>query len=284
LFYYSRRNISYEENLNEKRIIRTRPRFILTRAYLRKLSFTSPKEIPQITPMIPLQTKISKMETLSHIDLLTISETESNLPSSSTTTLNKQRLKRSRFDFKKTLQRSKSMCITQFNSWLQRRRQQQQHLSVPRRKSAIDSKSNKGSRSPPSTPKLLGSPRLARFHHRIFKQHPSPTSPVAPTEFPSLLSPSPPPPPPPTTTTITLDDSDKHFKMQESPVRIYLPARTSPITRHVRITDNEIKTPPMSKITSPIINRRNISSSITLATAKERRESYAALTNILNDQ
>jgi hypothetical protein len=230
--------------------------------------------------MIPLQTTISKIETSSHIDLLTISETESNIPSSSSTTLNKQRLKRSRFDFKKTLQRSKSMCMTQFNSWLQRRRQQQQqNLTVPRRKSAIDSKSNKGQRSPPSTPKLLGSPRLARLHHRIFKQHPSPTSPVPLTEFSSLISPSSPP------LITTLDDSDQYFKIQESPVRIYLPARTSPITRHVRITtDNEIKTLPMSKITSPIINRRNISSSIKITTVKERRESYAALTNILNDQ
>jgi len=275
IIVYYRTNNSYEK--------RSRTRIILTRACLRKLSLITPTELPQLP--LPLQTSVSRFDRSSHIDLLSTptSEHEPSLPSSSTT-LNK-RSKRSRFDFKKTLQRSKSMCMTQFNSWLQRRRQQQQHLSVPRRKSAMDSKSNKGSRSPPSTPKLLGSPRLARFHHRIFKQHPSPTSPVAPTEFPSLLSPSPPPPPPTTTTTITLDDSDKHFKMQESPVRIYLPARTSPITRHVRITtDNQIKTLPMSKITSPIINRRNISSSINIKTVKERRESYAALTNILNDQ
>jgi hypothetical protein len=230
-------------------------------------------------PMIPLQTKISKFETSSHIDLLTISETESNLPSSSTT-LNK-RLKRSRFDLKKTLQRSKSMCMTQFHSWLQRRRQQY-HLSVPRRKSAVDSKPNKELRSSPcSTPKLLGSPRLARLHQRIFKHHPSPTSPLPPTEFPFLPPPPPPSQPPPPQ---TLDDSDQYFRKQESPVRIYLPACTSPTTRHVRIINNEIKTPPMSKIPSPIITRRNFSSSIKMTTAKERRESYAALTNILNNQ
>lgn len=265
-----RTNISYEENFNEKRLISIRPRIILARAYLRKLIFKSPSEIPQLNPMIPLQTIIPKFETTSHIDLLTISETESTVPSSSSTTLNR-RLKRSRFDFKKTLQRSKSMCMTQFNSWLQRRRQ---HLSVPRRKSAIEPKTNKESKlSPCSTPTLLGSPRLARLHKRIFKPHPSPVSPPAaalPIEISSLSEP--------------LDDSDEYFRRQECPVRIYLPARTSPITRHVRITDTEIKTPPMSKLTSPIITRRNLSSSIKPTTARERRESYALLTNILNNQ
>ncbi|CAF4538777.1 unnamed protein product, partial [Rotaria magnacalcarata] len=63
------------------------------------------------------------------------------------------------------------MCITQFNTWLQRRRQhqqqQQQQVSPkPRRKSAVDSKPTKEILSTPSTPKLLGSPRLARFHQR----------------------------------------------------------------------------------------------------------------------
>jgi hypothetical protein len=44
------------------------------------------------------------------------------------------------------------------------------------------------------------------------------------------------------------------------------------------ITDNNIKTPPMSKIASPIITRRNLTSSITTTTttARERRESFAA--------
>jgi hypothetical protein len=222
--------------------------------------------------MIPLQTTISKLETSSHIDLLTTSELELNPPSSSSSlTLNKS-LKRSRFDLKGTLQRSKSMYMTQFNSWLQRRRQQ--NRSLIRRKSTVDSKPTRELISAPcSTPTLLGSPRLARLHQRIFKQHPSSPSLVPVTELPLLL-PTPP----------FLDDSDQHFKTQESSVRIYLPAQTSSITRHVRMNNNEIKTPPMSKITSPIINRRNSTSSIKITTAKERRESYAALTNILNNQ
>ena len=221
--------------------------------------------------MIPLQSRISKSDKSSHIDLLLTptSEPETSLPSS-ITTLNK-RSKRSRFDFKKTLQRSKSMCVTQFNSWLQRRRQPP---SQPRRKSAIDPKTNKEIISSPcSTPKLLGSPRLARLHQRIFKQPPSPVEPSPPTELP-LLSSSP-----------FSDDSDQHFQKQEPLVRIYLPARTSPTTRHVRITDINIttttntKSPPMSKIASPIIRRRNLSTSI--KTTEERRESY---TNIVDDK
>ncbi len=273
--FYFRTDILSEE----KRSIRPRTKIILTRACLRKFSFTSVNEIP-----LPLQTTIPKLETSSYIDLLSTpitNEQEASLPSSlSSTTLNK-RSKRSRFDFKKTLQRSKSMCMTQFNSWLQRRRQQQ-HLSVPRRKSAIDSKTNKDlkSSSPCSTPKLLGSPRLARIHQRIFKQHPFPISsssshielpPEPVVELPLSSSP-------------LLDDSDEQFQKSEDPVRIYLPARTTPKIRHVRmtdvnmITDNNIKTPPMSKIASPIITRRNLTSSITTTTttARERRESFAA--------
>jgi hypothetical protein len=225
--------------------------------------------------MIPLRTTISRFERSSHIDLLPTptSEHELSLPSSSTT-LNK-RSKRSRFDLKKTLQRSKSMCMTQFNSWLQRRRQQQ-HLSVPRRKSAVDSKTNKDIKpSPCSSPKLLGSPRLGRLHQKIFKQHPSlPPLEISSTsliELPLLPSPF-------------SDDSDQYFHRQEPAVRIYLPARTSPTTRHVRITDNNnIKTPPMSKITSPVLNRRNLSSSMKIPTVKERRESYTTLSHSLNE-
>jgi hypothetical protein len=205
--------------------------------------------------MIPIQTITSNLENSSHIDLITTNEMETNLPS---TTVHK-RFKRSRFDLKKTLQRSKSMCMTQFHSWLQRRRRQQNL----RRKSTVESKSS-------PTPKLFGSPRLVRLHQRLFKQHPSsPTTTLI--EQPSSLS-------------SQLDDSDQNFKNQESPVRIYLPARTSPIIRHVRIIDNVNKSPCLSKITSPIVNRRNFSSTIKIATTRERRESYATLSNILNDQ
>jgi hypothetical protein len=229
--------------------------------------------------MVPTQTMTSNLESSSHIDLLTSNEIETNLPPRTTT--GSKRFKRSRFDFKKTLQRSKSMCMTPFHSWFQRRRQQQQqqqqqqNLLVARRKSAVESKSS-------STPKLLGSPRLARLHHRLFKQHPSSASTPLIEEQPS--SKLPPPPPPPPSLSSQVDDSDEHFKKQESPVRIYLPAHTSPTTRHVRIIDNDIKTPSITKITSPIVNRKNFPSTIKIATARERRESYATLSNTLSNQ
>ena len=253
-----------------------RTRIILTRGHLRKLSLVYPSEIPANNPMIPIQTLTSNLESSSHIDLLTSNEDEINLPPlPPTTTGGSKRFKRSRFDFKKTLQRSKSMCMTPFHSWFQRRRQQQQQqqdVLVARRKSAVESKSSPTSR-------LLGSPRLARLHQRIFKQHPSSASTPLIEEQPSSSK-----LPPPTSLSSKVDDSDEHFKKQESPVRIYLPARTSPTTRHVRIIDNEVKTPSLTKITSPIVNRKNFPPTIKIATAKERRESYAALSNTLSNQ
>lgn len=266
----------YEENSNSKQSLRLGPKNLHT------ISSLSPKELIFPTPLTSRQTLASKLEAKSHSDLLNISESESILPatSASVTVLNK-RFRRSRFDLKKTLRRSKSMCMTHFQSWLQRRRQhQQQHqqLDVLRRKSAVESKEHLP--SPSATPKFLGSPRLARIHQRIFKHHPSspalpPPAPlVTVTDFPVLSSPCRLPP--------TSDDSDRSFKKQESPVRIYLPARPSSLTRHVRISNNQIAIsppPPMSTITSPIINRRNLST-----TAQERRESFVALSTLINNQ
>ncbi|CAF4873282.1 unnamed protein product, partial [Rotaria sp. Silwood1] len=77
----------------------------------------------------------------------------------------------------------------------------------------------------------------------------------------SSSSPSPPLP------TQIFDDSDEQFQQKEPQVRIYLPARTSSIIRHVRITDenliadNNINIPPLLKISSPILNRRKLLSS-----------------------
>ncbi|CAF3176811.1 unnamed protein product, partial [Rotaria sp. Silwood2] len=271
-------NISHEENLNDKRSNQQQTKTALNRVYLRKLSLISSSEIlPTNTSntIIPLETTITKLESSSpvdHISTPTNSEPEQpSLPSSSTA-LNK-RLKRSRFDFKKTLQRSKSICMTQFNSWLQRHRQQ--HSSLPRRKSAADSKTNTKEliSSACSTPKLLGSPRLARIHHRIFKQNLSSSLPLSSShsgspqlmELPSSSSTL---PLPPSSLSQVFDDSDEHFQKQEPQVRIYLPARTSSIRRHVRITDNNIMTdnnfkpPPMLKVSSPMFNRRNLLSTM----------------------
>ena len=264
--------LRFAENSNTKRsTIRSRPRILLTRAHLQKLSLTLPKEFSSPIPQTPCQILTPISETSSHIDLLNSNENDSNiLTSSSASTLNKH-LKRSRFDFKKTLQRSKSMYMTQFQSWFQRRRQQQQQQQQPpRRKSAIE-------------PKLLGSPRLARLHQRIFKAHQTLSPPPPP--LPLLL-----PPPAPLTDSHLLssstvlselsDDSDRSFQKQESPVRIYLPAKLSSVTRHVQIAHNTEtpSLPSMPKITSPIINRRNLSS-----TGQERRESFVILSSINNN-
>ncbi|CAF3547833.1 unnamed protein product [Rotaria sp. Silwood1] len=267
-------NISHEENINNKRLNQQQIKIPLNRVCLRKLSLISPNEISQTitsNSMIPLQTTITKLESSIHIDhLSTPTNSEPDPPSlpSSSIALNK-RSKRSRFDLKKTLQRSKSICMTQFNSWLQRHRQQ--HSSLPRRKSAIDSKTSKEIISSTcSTPKLFGSPRLARIHNRIFKQNPSSSLPLPSSYQQSLQltelqssssSPSPPLP------TQIFDDSDEQFQQKEPQVRIYLPARTSSIIRHVRITDenliadNNINIPPLLKISSPILNRRKLLSS-----------------------
>ena len=257
--------------------MRTRSRTVLNRAYLRKVSTVCPIEIPALIPMIPIQSTTTTMESSSNIDLLGPCEIESTLPSSSSSTLNK-RSKRSRFDLRKTLRRSKSICFSQFQSWFRRRPQQssiqQTNLVKPRRKSAIETKSRKEVLTA-STPKLYGSPHLARLHRRIFKQQlwSAASAPASPTS--ELLPPLP---------LSHLDDSDENFPPKEIPVRIYLPAQTSPTTRHVRIVDNAIKPPSLSKITSPIINRRNPPSSMKTPTAQERRESFATTssTNILN--
>ncbi|CAF0893415.1 unnamed protein product [Rotaria sordida] len=265
-------NISHEENFNNKQSNQQQTRISLNRICLRKLSLISPNEIPQTiisNSMIPLQTTINKLDSSSHIDHLstpTNSEPEQSSLLASSIGLNK-RSKRSRFDFKKTLQRSKSICMTQFNSWLQRHRQQR-HSSLPRRKSATDSKTTKEIISSAcSTPKLLGSPRLARIHQRIFKQNLSSSSPLSPSlletpqliELPSLLLSSSSSSPPPSSQ--VFDDSDERFQKQEPQVRIYLPARTSSMIRHVRITEKNIMKDNNGK-SSPILNRRNLSSAM----------------------
>lgn len=258
------------------------------------MSLVSPNEIPRSTISNPevsfIQTKINVLETSSHIDLLptpTYSETDSTNILSSSGALNK-RSKRSRFDFRKTLQRSKSMCMTQFNSWFQRHRshqhrQQHQTAIKPRRRSTLESKTPKETMSSScSTPKLLGSPRLARLHQRIFKRNHSP--PLAPPvnlqlqslSLPGLAELH-------AASTEPLDDSDERFQNQEAQVRIYLPARTPSLIRRVRITDdptptdNNIKPTPMAKITSPIFRRRNLQSAIKTKTYGERQHACTDL-------
>ena len=162
--------------------------------------------------------------------------------------------KRSRFDLRKSFQRSRSMCVSQFHSWLQRRRQQQPHpttnLPRRRRKSALDSKS-------PSqmTPTLLGSPRLARLHQRIFKPQSSSSS--------HEQSPLP---------KQTPTDEFSHRSQFDLPMRIYLPPLTSPISRRIRTTSSN--TSRTESTPTPTMPKKS--------TAKERRESFATTPNVFN--
>ena len=165
------------------------------RCCLRKLSLISSSEFPQhFLPdaIIPLQT------ILSNIPLTSNNEFKS--------------AKRSRFDLKKSFQRSRSMYLTQFHSWLQRRRQQQ-NSPLPRRRSDVETKEL-------APPKLLGSPRLARIHQKFFKTS-APSSPqISRKEIPIQIA----------------DDSDNR-SLYELPVRIYFPPFTSPTIRRVRIDE-----------------------------------------------
>jgi hypothetical protein len=227
---------------------------------LRKLSLISSSEFPQHflpDPIIPLQTILSYVPLSSDKELPSITINEESLPSNNP--LSKSN-KRSRFDLKTSFQRSRSVYMTQFHSWLQRRRQH--NSPIQRRKSAVESKE--------SIPKLLGSPRLARFHQKIFKTS-APSSPqIACTQIPVQ----------------TLDDSDNRSQY-DLPVRIYFRPFTSPTSRRVRINESHIATldndqddPP-----TPMFDRKSTSpSSLKATTAKERRESFVTLSNVFNNR
>jgi len=261
------RKISNEHKLRTKRVA--------LRGCLRKLSLISSSEFPQhflSDPIIPLQTIISHIQPLSSNEQL---PTRINNEILSSTNINKQ-TKRSRFDLKKSFERSRSMYMTQFHSWLQRRRQQRS--SSRRRKSATESKVP----TPYSSPTLLGSPRLARLQRKIFKQSSSSSPKTTRTPIPVQI----------------LDDSDRRSQF-EPPVRIYFPPLTPPKARHVRLNDTnkiisnndnqDIQIEPISNLTTPISNRKytsssSSSSSFKMTTAKERRESFATSSNIFNNR
>jgi hypothetical protein len=167
------------------------------------------------------------------------------------------------------------MCMTQFHSWLQRRRQH--NLSIERRKSANESKVP----TPYATPKLFGSPRLARLHQKLFKTS-APSSPqMNHIQIPIQI----------------LDDSDPRSQY-EHPVRIYFPPLPSPTFHHERTTDiniissnddnPDVQIEQTSNLTTttPILHRKytsssSSSSSLKMTTAKERRESFAT-SNVFN--
>ncbi|CAF0732868.1 unnamed protein product [Adineta ricciae] len=261
------------------------------RAYLRKLSLIESSEFPGHFlphPVIPLQSTLSEEPppaNVEHNSITSVTDTNSTpnpneKDSPPTTNHSRKRSKRSRFDFRETFDRSRSLCIAQINLWLQRRRQI--HISTQRRKSTTESKI--------STPKLLGSPRLARLHRRLFK-NPTTSSPSPLPDQTSALEP-------------LLDDSDNQ-SLGDLPVRIYFPPLSAPVTRRVRITDintiiyshdsyDDDEEEVFEQISQPKVssddNRKHpfrsstISSSYKIATAKERRESYATLSTVFNNR
>ncbi|CAF4667829.1 unnamed protein product [Rotaria sp. Silwood1] len=254
----------------------SRLKVIFSRGSLRKLSLISYSEFPQYflpDPVVPLQTIIpSQVEPKSNIEListLSTNETESN-NKLSLDNLNKE-TKRSHFGLKETFQRSKSMCINQFNAWLQRHRHP--HSCKTMRKPIIESEVETSC----FTPTLFSSPRLSRLHQRIFKHHSQRLQKIDHNSKPLEI----------------LDDSDNRSQ-RELPVRIYFPPLTSPISRHVRITDIDILKSThdnhdikihqtLDYLATPIINRKDSSSSLSkLTTAKKRRESFATSSNTFN--
>jgi len=226
-------------------------------------------------PTIPLQTTISQPQPSSNIQYLptTITnEIDSNIKVPLLSSHLNKRPKRSRFDFKETFHRSRSMCVAQINSWLQRRRQQ--HVSLKRRNSATETKIS----TPCTTPKLFGSPRLSRLRRRIFKHQPSTSQQADRTPIPVQI----------------LDDSDNRSQ-SDVPVRIYFPPSTAPIARHVRMTDDihiipsynddqDIQIEQTSDLTANRTYSSSSSSSLKISSAKERRESYITLSNIFNNK
>ena len=224
-----------------------RVRCVSTRACLRKLSLISSAEFPHYflpDPIHPVQTITSHYQPISHDD-------HAHITRISDETIPSKQNKRSRFDLVKSFQRSRSMYLTQFHSWLQRRRQ---HSPIQRRKSAAESKV--------STPKLFGSPRLGRLQQRFFKTS-APSSPQTQRMFMNNEF---------------LDDADRSISPYELPVRIYFPP-SSPSTsaRHVRINENILVT---SSIDQEDLTDRK--STFPMTTAKERRESFVTLSNVFN--
>ncbi|CAF1274330.1 unnamed protein product [Rotaria magnacalcarata] len=252
---------------------RARVRRTITQGSLRKLSLLPFSEFPQYflpDPVLSFQTIASQAETTSNTELLsaTISNDTDLNNKSLVNNLNKNS-KRSRFDIKKTLRHSKSACINQLNSWFQRHRQQQQQ---PQNSSTIERKSSTDTNIKPSylTPTLFGSPRLARLRERLFKQHCQTLPEMNHNPIPLDIA----------------DDSDNRSQY-DLPIRIYFPPLTTSISRHVHITDadmltstNEMNTEQSFNLTTPISYREY---PLKPTTAKERRESFATLSNVFNN-
>ncbi|CAF3386314.1 unnamed protein product [Rotaria socialis] len=249
-----------EDKTRSKRI---HIRRIITRGSLRKLSLVSFSEFPQYflpDPVLLFQTIAPSVGTASN---------DTDLNNKSLTNDLNNNSKRSSFDIKKTFQHSKSACINQINSWFQRHRQQQQqpqNSSKTEQKSSIDTKV----KPPYLRPTLFGSPRLTRFRERLFHQHCQNLPELNHNPIPLDLA----------------DDSDNRSQY-DVPVRIYFPRLATSISRHVRITDadiltstNEMNTEQSFNLTTPTSHRED---PLKPRTAKEKRESFATLSNASNN-
>lgn len=248
------------------------------RGHLRKLSLFDFAQFPQHfspDPMIPLQTILPiHPPSASAEDLLETPVEESQpsrrlLPPAANTA---KRSKRPRFDFRETFDRSRNMCVAQINAWLQRRRHTQ--FPVKRVPPIVETKPI----TPCSTPKLFGSPRLARLRQRLFKQTVS-----APTRMQPIPVCSP-----------FGDDSDDRSQY-DLPVCIYFPPLSAPTVRRVPLidtsaiassNDDDDEFEHASPLTLSIAHRKYTSSStlssssFKIITAKERRESYATSSTV----
>lgn len=132
-------------------------------------------------------------------------------------------MRRSRFDLKKTLQRSKTICASHIHSWFHRRR--------------ADDQSDQDNQRQQST--SIDSKQIESFDFPIVQQ-----------PIDQVVSSSP-----------IDDDSDRQFDQEELPVRIYFQGEISPLLRRIDVPQRvSIPTPPMSKLASPILSRRNIQS------------------------
>ena len=177
-----------------------------------------------------------------------------------------KRSKRSRFDLRGSFQRGKTTCMSQFHLWMQRRRQQQQQQEqLQAKKPRVQFSTEKRQRRKSATetkvgtpPTLFGSPRLARLHQRFFKS--------------------------------SMPDDSSDPSSTDISIRVYLPPFSSPVSRHPTLLNNSTSSSFQGQdhsnesMMTPINDRKWVASSSRPITAKERRESFASMSNAYNHQ
>lgn len=144
------------------------------------------------------------------IDVLNLPEVDPPLQC----TLTDSRSRMIRFDLRKTLQRSRSLCLSQLHSWLDRYRRNHQTTGTKESTRTIEN----------------------RHHCRETIRAVTPPDLLPLNSFP--------------------DDSDIDFHYRELPIKIYFPAQTIRTVSPKIEPKHQLTTPPMSKLTSPILHRR----------------------------